>query len=999
MDYTNAQNAGIFSQLAYAAEGSGVGSLSSEWIEDTELSRQIFAPDGSVESQFRVFVNSTTQQVVFAFKGMDNFEDFKSAISDSGAEAYLPLRLLANQALTGAESDYSGYQIVATGHSLGGGMAQSFALEHGLDGFGQNSLPIASTTLAEIYPGLDAQAINALVIDYRDNHTFIETNVAGDPATLIFSTLGNGLYLDASPTTLPSVYGPVAVVGTLFIGATGGPLSPAAVPVLAALWKAHVIETVNDLSSGYSLAPDGHLDVPTVAPQPTNPELGSLIDEAQDITVDEQGVLSVTMADGTTWTVEEATAPTDGDAIFVVSLEGEEIGTFGLFDTGDGSYVATFFDTSNEVANSVIVNADGSYRILIDEYGAVIAEDHAPDGTLLSTTWQNGESYGNEQFDSDGSTHSESHEGGAAFSVSDANADGSTHSEAHAADGSYSVLDNGADGGSVDFDLASDGTYDLKLTLADGLRHVESIDNASTWSTTSEADGDGRYLSIVNGQYANTSGGSEDASADRISSWSIYPDGRYTIEVETATETNWSWGVASDGSGSGGVSVEGLGGMAYLQMAYGYFDFSVGVGGAGVSESHGADGSIGVGMSAAQSYTTGINVDADGYARIDAFIFDAGGGHTTYSARFNESHDALNLSIQTYDASGYLIASEGEFNVQSADYSWVSVDGSSGSASLSVDGTAHNEILNADGTSWSADRGQDGSLSGSGQAPDGSSAEHVYDASTGEASVSMTLSDGSYVSWSRGADGGHEGELTLADGSYEIRDVDADGTFSVSRGYGNGDTEQEAFDVSTGEYSRSETYADGGNSTLLVETDGDRHYELHNDDGSYSTLEISSDGTTHSEFWDAGGELAFMEETLRFPDGSYSTHAEQADGAWETSTFDMTGWLMSYAWQRADGSHGSDAYDSDSSIASTAYDADGNYWIYEKEADGTAQIAYYTAAGEQTSESWWLVGDLYYGGEASGLDGSSYALSHALDGSWSAIVARADGSQIEFPIV
>ncbi len=52
MEYINAQNAGIFSQLAYAPEGSGVGSLSSEWVERTDLSGQIIDENGVV-SQFR----------------------------------------------------------------------------------------------------------------------------------------------------------------------------------------------------------------------------------------------------------------------------------------------------------------------------------------------------------------------------------------------------------------------------------------------------------------------------------------------------------------------------------------------------------------------------------------------------------------------------------------------------------------------------------------------------------------------------------------------------------------------------------------------------------------------------------------------------------------------------------------------------------------------------------------------------------------------------------
>ena len=43
-----------------------------------------------------------------------------------------------------------GYEIMTDGHSLGGGMAQTAALENGLSGYGQNSLPISPDAIQDI---------------------------------------------------------------------------------------------------------------------------------------------------------------------------------------------------------------------------------------------------------------------------------------------------------------------------------------------------------------------------------------------------------------------------------------------------------------------------------------------------------------------------------------------------------------------------------------------------------------------------------------------------------------------------------------------------------------------------------------------------------------------------------------------------------------------------------------------------------------------------------
>jgi hypothetical protein len=45
-----------------------------------------------------VFLNTASQHVVFAFKGSDNFSDFRSGIANSGGAEWESIKPLANQA-------------------------------------------------------------------------------------------------------------------------------------------------------------------------------------------------------------------------------------------------------------------------------------------------------------------------------------------------------------------------------------------------------------------------------------------------------------------------------------------------------------------------------------------------------------------------------------------------------------------------------------------------------------------------------------------------------------------------------------------------------------------------------------------------------------------------------------------------------------------------------------------------------------------------------------
>jgi hypothetical protein len=247
----------------YQGSVGGGGSLSAdEYLADpdslTPLSTAVALPSGwSVDvansgftgnasdptDQFLVFVNSNsaTMQVVIAFRGTNSlstllFSDLYPP--DQGASDYAALQPIAAAKLANIRNIYSKYQIVTDGHSLGGGMAQTFSLQYGLSGYGQNSLPIAPASIS---------SFNLVRSGYKQS--FSEVNVVGDPATSHYS---GGIYLNANPTPLPpnpnlldELGGPL---GAAIPGATAIGLALAAYGAL----QAHSINTVINLLAGSS---------------------------------------------------------------------------------------------------------------------------------------------------------------------------------------------------------------------------------------------------------------------------------------------------------------------------------------------------------------------------------------------------------------------------------------------------------------------------------------------------------------------------------------------------------------------------------------------------------------------------------------------------------------------------------------------------------------------------------------------------------------------------
>lgn len=185
-------------------------------------------------SSVTVYLNGNN--AVFAFKGSDNLSNFKSDLSDDGGSAWKDLRTVADAGFDRYSSE--GYNVIATGHSLGGGMAQTFALENNVSGYGQNSLPVSGSAQQLDFPG---QNISSVIANWKaSGNTFSETNLVGDPATAYYA---GGTYINTNTTTLDNSWATVEAVGVATLAVA--PTDPVAVAAIGyAAYKSHSIDSV-----------------------------------------------------------------------------------------------------------------------------------------------------------------------------------------------------------------------------------------------------------------------------------------------------------------------------------------------------------------------------------------------------------------------------------------------------------------------------------------------------------------------------------------------------------------------------------------------------------------------------------------------------------------------------------------------------------------------------------------------------------------------------------
>lgn len=466
----DATNAGLFSEAAYHLDGTGESQLTG-WAEVADASQET-----SID-RIRVFVNNTADEVVLAFKGTDNITNILLSVADSGQAEYNNFHSYIETAYNKATVEYSGYKFFVDGHSLGGGMAQDFALETGLDGFGQNALPITNGTVS---------AISA----YRQQNTFIETNVAGDIATWYFSHYKNEPYLDATPTELPSIYQSFEAAGAPAVDSQSD--INIAVAFVNGI-KAHELTTFNSLVSQYSLGADGHVYVPGYSNAPSNLAIWMLQGFADIESFTDNGDGTYSLADmwddkfqisesGTetgptqsvTYSVSASVAGSNPQLIW----SGTETSTLTNADISNPVYNVSLNASSNSAyvqpeSATYIYGADGSFSGQYTpqdtfNWDAYAFSFDASTGTLIGSGWND---------DSSGFTY-----------LADGSGSGSR------GDGSETFKFSISDGGVATWDtFVNTGSYTYSdnyiTTSAGGYEEDYSDSYGSSWVYAQDADG------------------------------------------------------------------------------------------------------------------------------------------------------------------------------------------------------------------------------------------------------------------------------------------------------------------------------------------------------------------------------------------------------------------------------------------------------------------------------------------------------------------------------
>ena len=176
---------------------------------------ELLTPQGA----YRVFVNDTTGESVIAFKGSTPklpayARDWYDDVAHAGRETYKTIDIDVGATVSALRDNY---QVFTAGHSLGGALAQSTALDYDLPGYAFDSLPVSSELLSDM---AQSQGISSdqVLANYRSNNNFIVTNYGADIATAWFSNVWQGSYLDPTPTTVPGPFSNNQMLGLWAVG-------------------------------------------------------------------------------------------------------------------------------------------------------------------------------------------------------------------------------------------------------------------------------------------------------------------------------------------------------------------------------------------------------------------------------------------------------------------------------------------------------------------------------------------------------------------------------------------------------------------------------------------------------------------------------------------------------------------------------------------------------------------------------------------------------------
>lgn len=491
------------------------------WVAVPELSTYggtPAAPDTTVQEI--AFANASTGQLVFTFRGSDNVSNFASDFANSGGAAWESMNTAFGNIIQNdlPSSDYAGYNALVDGHSLGGGMAQTAAIEYGLSGYTQNSLPISQTAIQnDIFP---TGSFSSAESQWLANGNFLNaTNVSGDPATLYYSTVQGQTYINTSTTTLASPYAAMEAIGAIGSIFTGG--ASLALSAYAA-YEAHIDTTVISLlqSQGSSTG-----DTPTVNSQLAT-DASAIVNAFSQSTITASGGTVTASDNGTSVTAAEtaATSNTDTYSVMVNSVVPVSLTTInggenqsysvsngnGIYDFTTGSNTITVSGADSTVSatnDTVILGSSSSATVIGNGNGVQLASDAT---VTLTGTNERISVAGNDSV-TIGSGSSATITGAGISSLSLSFTD---------ANGVVSAVSVPADATSITATANADGSYS---TIADN----GNVTVTSSYSASGQ---------IQSSQTVGDAGGS-DAGYSSTTSYSYNSDGSYTTTEDDGTNT------------------------------------------------------------------------------------------------------------------------------------------------------------------------------------------------------------------------------------------------------------------------------------------------------------------------------------------------------------------------------------------------------------------------------------------------------------------------------
>jgi hypothetical protein len=169
---------------------------------DKGWNEQYNPTSGQLQNRFDVLANENNHTLVISVEGSVVASNWASDLANAGASEYKKLQPYLEAAYAQLRRDFPDYNIVMEGHSLGGGIAQTFALKHGLDVQTLDSLPVPGNLFR------DGTLTQADLDRYKAGaHRVDAMNTSMDIATFLYDKTLDGVYLwresGQSTTVLP----------------------------------------------------------------------------------------------------------------------------------------------------------------------------------------------------------------------------------------------------------------------------------------------------------------------------------------------------------------------------------------------------------------------------------------------------------------------------------------------------------------------------------------------------------------------------------------------------------------------------------------------------------------------------------------------------------------------------------------------------------------------------------------------------------------------------